>query len=96
MMLGELSLLVELDLPVLVVVMNDSALDLIRFAQRKKQVQTFGTEFTNPDYEKIADGYGLSYARISTHMEFETAIERAIELRKPALLDVQIDPVGYR
>jgi thiamine pyrophosphate-dependent acetolactate synthase large subunit-like protein len=56
MVMGELALIVEMDLPVIVVVMNDSALDLIRFAQTRKNLQIFGTEFANPNYEAIASG----------------------------------------
>jgi thiamine pyrophosphate-dependent acetolactate synthase large subunit-like protein len=96
MMMGELALLVEMDLPVMVVVMNDSALDLIRFAQQKKNLQVFGTEFANPDYEKIAAGYALSFARITNKNECDRAVQSAVASRKPALLEVMIDPAGYR
>jgi len=96
MMMGELALIVEMDLPVIVVVMNDSALDLIRFAQKKKNLQVFGTEFANPDYEKIAAGFGLSFARITNRSECDLAVHTAVASRKPTLLEVMIDPVGYR
>lgn len=96
MVMGELALLVELDLPVIVVVMNDSALDLIRFAQTKRNLQVFGTEFANPDYEKIAAGFGLSFARVTNRSECDRAVQAAIASRKPALLEVMIDPAGYR
>jgi acetolactate synthase-1/2/3 large subunit len=96
MMMGELSLLVELDLPVIVVVMNDSALDLIRFAQTKKDFPVFGSEFTNPDYEKIASAFGLSFAKITNKNECDLAIKSAAASRKPTLLEVMIDPAGYR
>jgi acetolactate synthase-1/2/3 large subunit len=96
MMMGELALLIELDLPVIVVVMNDSALDLIRFAQKRKNMQVFGTEFANPDYERIAAAFGLAFARIQNKSECDVAIQTAVESRKPALLEVMIDPTGYR
>ena len=48
MVMGELGLLVERQLPVLVVVMNDAALDLIRSAQLRQGRPSFGTEFLNP------------------------------------------------
>ena len=96
MMMGELALLVELDLPVIVVVMNDSALDLIRFAQKRKNLQVFGTEFANPDYERIAAAFGIAFARIQNKSECDVAVEAAVESRKPALLEVMIDPAGYR
>jgi acetolactate synthase-1/2/3 large subunit len=96
MMMGELALLIEHDLPVIVVVMNDSALDLIRFAQKRKNLQVFGTEFANPDYEKIAAGYALSFARITNRNECDHAVKSAVASRKPTLLEVMVDPAGYR
>lgn len=96
MMMGELALLVELDLLVIVVVMNDSALDLIRFAQQRKNLQVFGTEFANPDYERIAAAFGLAFARIQNKSESDVAVQAVVESRKPALLEVMIDPTGYR
>ena len=96
MMMGELALMVELDLPVIVVVMNDSALDLIRFAQKRKNLQVFGTEFANPDYERIAAAFGVAFARIHNRRECDVAVRDAVNSHKPALLEAMIDPQGYR
>jgi len=96
MVMGELTLVVELDLPLIVVVMNDSALDLIRFAQKRKQVKVFGTEFTNPDYEKIASAFGFAFDRIRNKSECDLAVKQAVASRKPTLLEVMVDPTGYR
>lgn len=96
MVLGELALAVELDLPLIVVVMNDSALDLIRFAQTKRDLQVFGTEFVNPNYELIARGYGFTYARVTNRSECDLAVQTAVASRKPALLEMMIDPSAYR
>jgi acetolactate synthase-1/2/3 large subunit len=96
MMMGELALMIELDLPVIVVVMNDSALDLIRYAQKRKNLQVFGTEFANPDYEKIASAFGLSFARIQNKSECDVAVQAAVASGKPTLLEVMVDPAGYR
>ena len=96
MMMGELALLVELDLPVIVVVMNDSALDLIRFAQKRKNLQVFGTEFANPDYERIAAAFGIAFARLQNKSECDIAVQASVEACKPALLEVMLDPAGYR
>ena len=96
MVMGELALIVEMDLPVIVVVMNDSALDLIRFAQTRKSLQIFGTEFANPNYEAIAAAFGLSFARIQNKSECEAAVQAAVASRRPTLLEVMIDPAGYR
>ena len=95
MVMGELSLLVELGLPVLVCVMNDAALDLIRSAQLRHGAPAYGTEFSNPDYASIAAAYGLVYYRVESPADCDRAINRALDGRMPALVDVMIDPIGY-
>lgn len=95
MVMGELSLLTEYDLPVIVVVMNDSALDLIRAAQNRAGKPTFGTEFVNPDFEKVADAFGLSYARVTDEAACAESVHSAVARGGPAVIEALIDPVGY-
>ena len=95
MVMGELGLLVEQQLPVLVVVMNDAALDLIRSAQLRQGRPSFGTEFLNPNYEFIARAYGLAYRRVESKRDCDGAFRDGISSGEPMLIDVMIDPVGY-
>lgn len=95
MVVGELSLAVEMSLPVIIVVMNDSALDLIRSAQQRLGKIVHGTTFTNPDYSLIAAGYGLNYHHVDDIRSCETALQLALSANRPCLIDVQIDPASY-
>ena len=95
MVMGELSLLTELALPVVVVLMNDGALDLIRTAQLRADRPVHGTEFVNPDFSLIAEAFGLDYASVASEAECEAAVAAAVGAARPALIDAWIDPVGY-
>ncbi len=95
MVMGELGLLVERQLPVLVVVMNDAALDLIRSAQLRADHPAFGTEFHNPDFELIARAYGMAYRRVESQGDCDAAIQAGLSGRAPMLIEVMVDPVGY-
>lgn len=95
MVLGELGLLAERQLPVLVCIMNDAALDLIRSAQLRAGRAAYGTEFHNPDFELIARAYGIAYRRVESRAECDAAIEAGLSRRAPMLIDVMIDPIGY-
>jgi acetolactate synthase-1/2/3 large subunit len=95
MTLGELSLLDELKLPVIIVLMNDAALNLIREGQIRSEYPVFGTEFVNPDYEAVAKGFGLSFYRVHNEATLTKSIRMAVVTRKPALIEMLIDPVGY-
>lgn len=95
MVMGELGLLSELDLPVIVVVMNDNALDLIRSAQIRSGKPVFGTEFSNPDYAKIALAFDLGFFRVSNQEACAEAMRWAAATYRPTLIEALIDPAGY-
>lgn len=95
MVMGELGLLVERQLPVLVFIMNDAALDLIRSAQLRAARPAYGTEFLNPDFEFVARAYGIAYRRVESQEDCDVAIREGLSRRAPMLIDVILDPVGY-
>ena len=95
MVMGELGLLAERQLPVLVFVMNDASLDLIRSAQVRAKRPVFGTEFLNPDFELIARAYGLAYRRVESREDCDNAIRAGMSSHAPMLVEVMVDPVGY-
>jgi acetolactate synthase-1/2/3 large subunit len=95
MVMGELGLLRDLNLPVIMVVMNDNALDLIRSAQVRRGKPVYGTEFVNPDYELIARGFDLDFYRVPDETACTEAIQAAVANGRPALLEALIDPISY-
>lgn len=95
MIVGELNLIHELNTPVIVVIMNDGALDLIRSAQTRSERETFGTEFTNPNFEKIAQAYDLPFSRVHSAEECKTAVSEAVAANKPLIVEAVIDPKSY-
>ena len=95
MVLGELELVTRLGTPVVTVVMNDGALDLIRLAQVRAGLPAWGTEFGNPDFAQIARAYGLPALRSGDLDECEDAVRAALRSRQPLLLDALIDPAAY-
>ncbi len=78
MALGELGLLAELQVPVVVLVLRDNALDLIRSAQVRAGKPAYGTEFVNPDFVRIAVAYGLAAYRVTNAAECTAAIQAAL------------------
>ncbi len=95
MIQGELALVQETGAPVLIIVFNDAALDLIRSAQVRVPYPPFGTEFCNPDLQQIAAAYGIQHYRVSSEADCAAAIAAALAARRPCLIDAQIDPISY-
>lgn len=95
MSMGELSVLAELGVPVIVVVFRDDALDLIRSHQLRAGKQPFGTEFLNPNLGEMGGNFGLRSFSATTTNEFEAAMQKALASGEPALIEAVIDPAAY-
>jgi acetolactate synthase-1/2/3 large subunit len=95
MSLGELNTLASLKASVTVLVMKDHALDLIRSHQKRSGKQPFGTEFSAPDFVKIAEAHGIP-ARCVSHQEaFDEALQWSLDVSGPTLIEAEIDPSTY-
>lgn len=95
MVMGELGVLAQLGLPVIVVVLNDSAIDLIRSHQLRSGKPVYGTEFASPNFCRIAAAYGIESIRVTSDHTLDAAITAALHTRQPALIEVMLDPVSY-
>jgi acetolactate synthase I/II/III large subunit len=63
----------------------------IVWKQDKKFGDHFGVDFTNPDFVKIADGFGMPAWRIEAPDEFGERLREALELDSPSLIVLPID-----
>lgn len=91
---------VEQNIPVVWVVMNNSAFGTIAGLENANFGIKFGTVFTTPDgksytpnWADIAKGYGIKAEKITTADEFAPAFKRAIESGEPYLLDVPMENI---
>jgi len=96
MCLGELNVLARLGLPVTVVVPVDNAIDLIRAHQQRQGAPVHGTEFPAPDFCAIAAAHGIPSTRVTSEAECDAALAQAVASGGPFLVEVHIDPKGYR
>jgi acetolactate synthase-1/2/3 large subunit len=82
------------DIAVIWLIMNNNAFGTIAGLEKAHFHTTHGTVFekdgqsTSPDYAAIARAYGVEGMRINTAAEFKPALEKAIEMNKPVVLDV--------
>lgn len=95
MVLGELSVLTREALPVICIVLNDGAIDLIRSHQVRAGKEVFGTEFAPPNYAQIAAAFDIPGIRVQSESEFGAALAAAQERPGPTVIEVMLDPAGY-
>ena len=82
--------------PVVWVVMNNNAFGTIAGLQKAAFDTTYGTVFGSADdpmytdFAKIAEAYGVTGIRVQTAAEFKPALERAVALGAPVVIDVSM------
>jgi len=82
------------DIAVIWLIMNNDAFGTIAGLEKAHFHTTFGTVFlkdgksTSPNYAEIAKAYGIEGIKVQSAAEFKPALIKAIELKKPVVLDV--------
>ncbi|MEE2997480.1 MAG: thiamine pyrophosphate-binding protein [Pseudomonadota bacterium] len=96
MSLAELSTAARLEANITVVVLNDAALSLIDIKQQRQQRPPLGVRYPQVDFATAARGMGCNSWKVGTQDPLEFALAEAFESQGPTLLDVSLDPSGYR
>jgi acetolactate synthase I/II/III large subunit len=73
------------------VIWENEAFGSIVWKQDKKFGEHFGTDFTNPDFVKLAEAYGMPAWRCESADAFGEHLGEAVELDEPSLIVLPID-----
>jgi acetolactate synthase-1/2/3 large subunit len=87
----ELETAVRLNTPFVNVIWENGQYGSIVWKQDKKFGTHFGTDFTNPDFVKLAESFGLPAWRCGSADEFGETLRGALELEVPSLIVLPID-----
>jgi pyruvate dehydrogenase (quinone) len=91
MMLGELLTLVQYNLPVKLVVFNNSSLNFIELEMKAAGFVTWGTGLENPSFADVATAMGIHAVRVEASSELPGALREVLDHDGPALLDVVVE-----
>src|SRR5881392_1529035 len=87
----ELETAVRLKTPIVNVVWENSQYGSIVWKQDKKFGEHFGTDFTNPDFVKLAEAFGMPAWRCEAVDDFGRHLRHALSLDLPSVIVVPID-----
>jgi acetolactate synthase-1/2/3 large subunit len=87
----ELETATRLRTPIVNVIWENSQYGSIVWKQDKKFGRHFGVDFTNPDFVKLADSFGMPAWRCEAVEDFGQHLRRALTLDVPSLIVVPID-----
>ncbi|MFX1377815.1 MAG: thiamine pyrophosphate-binding protein [Promethearchaeota archaeon] len=87
----ELETAVRLNLPIIVIIANNCAWGMIKSNQTKAFNKRYcDVDLPSIDYSEIARGFGCYGEKIENPEDIKLALQRAIESKKPAVIDVSI------
>jgi acetolactate synthase-1/2/3 large subunit len=87
----ELETAVRLRTPVVNVIWENRQFGSIVWKQDKKFGRHFGVDFTNPDFVKLADSFGMPAWRCESTDDFARHLRHALTLDLPSLIVLPID-----
>lgn len=88
----ELATAVQHHIPVVTCVFNNNAYGNVRRDQQGiYQGRLIGAELTNPDFVKLAESFGVDAVRVQTPETFRPALERALALDAPAVIEIAVE-----
>ncbi len=83
----------QYDLPIIVIIINNGIHGSIRMHQERHYPgRVIATDIVNPDFTAYARAFGLDATLIETAAEFGPALRAAIANRRPAVLELRLDP----
>jgi pyruvate dehydrogenase (quinone) len=90
MLMGDLLSLQQLQLPVKIIVLNNSSLAFVELEMKAAGIVDFGTDLRNPNFAKMAEAAGLLGLRAETPEQVVPMIEQALKDDGPALVEVLV------
>ena len=94
MLLGELLTVAAYNLPVNVVVFNNSTLGMVKLEMLVDKLPDFGVDVPEVNYAAVAQALGFKAIRVDNPADLEAAYRAAFEHNGPALVDVVTDPLA--
>ncbi|MFD0356484.1 pyruvate dehydrogenase [Streptomyces sp. NPDC127110] len=92
MLMGDFLTLVQYDLPVKVILFDNSSLGMVELEMLVSGLPSYGTTNRNPDFAAIARAAGAYGVRVEKPKQLTAALKDALRHKGPALVDVVTDP----
>jgi pyruvate dehydrogenase (quinone) len=92
MLMGDFLTLVQYDLPVKVVLFNNSSLGMVELEMLVAGLPSYGTTNKNPDFAAVARACGAHGVRVEKPKDLAGALKSAFKHKGPALVDIVTDP----
>ncbi|KAA3644751.1 MAG: thiamine pyrophosphate-binding protein [Chloroflexi bacterium] len=90
--MAELTVQAQLGLPIVNIVLNNSAYGWVKWAEQAWYDGSFSaSELQSVDFAKVAEGVGCVGVKVDEPAQIEPSLKEALKLNKPVVLDITID-----
>jgi acetolactate synthase I/II/III large subunit len=96
MMAGEMATASRYNLPIITVVFSDGELNLIKIKQSWKELQPYGIQIYSGDLFKADKFLGITVLTADSEEKMKKAINTALALDEPVIINAIIDPEDYK
>jgi pyruvate dehydrogenase (quinone) len=91
MLMGDLLTLTQHNLPIKVLVFNNSVLGMVKLEMEVAGLPDYQTDLKNPNFAKLAEAIGIMGVRIENPADVSSGLKKALQHPGPALIDVVTD-----
>jgi pyruvate dehydrogenase (quinone) len=91
MLMGDILTVLQYDLPIKIVLFNNSALGMVKLEMEVAGMPDWQTDLKNPNFAKMAEAIGFMGVRVEDPADVRDALRSALDHRGPALIDVVTD-----
>jgi pyruvate dehydrogenase (quinone) len=92
MLMGDVLTIAQYELPVKLVVYNNSTLGMVKLEMRVAGYEDFGVDVPQTNFAKIAEAVGLRGFRVESPQDLKSAFSAAFRHKGPTLVDVVTNP----
>jgi acetolactate synthase-1/2/3 large subunit len=91
MNVSEIETAKRLGLDLVVLILNDSGYGMIQWKQTDMGYPDFGLKFTNPDFVKLAESFGVHGYKVTSVGELSPLLEKTLNTKGIHIIDCPID-----
>jgi len=92
MLMGGLLTVLQYDLPLKILIFNNSQLDLVKMEMEVAGYPDYQTDLKNPNFAKVAEAVGFLGIRIEDPADVRAGLQKMLAYPGPVVVDVITDP----